>query len=211
MENAGEALKIAAFTLLFVTALSLAMSNLMKAKRVSEEIIKYSDKTTLFSYIEQEDIDTEVDKYGNRIVKFNSIIPTLYKYKDEEYFIEFYNASGNALDIFDLDKDNTNIYDADYTGIFNLNSEKCSINFLNYNIENEILHGQWQNNIRDHVDTCIKNIIGKDISFESTFIEEVTETTNTYYPFEFNIQNPTSTSSLEEKTYRVIKYTLYSN
>ena len=55
MENAAEALKLAVFTLLFVAALSIAMMTIMQAKKTSEQIIKYSDKTNYSSTIQEND------------------------------------------------------------------------------------------------------------------------------------------------------------
>ena len=53
MENSVEALKLAGFTLLFVVALSVAMMTIMQAKKTSEQIITYSDKTNYSSTIQE--------------------------------------------------------------------------------------------------------------------------------------------------------------
>ena len=78
MENAAEALKLAGFTLLFVAALSIAMVTIMQAKRTSEDVLSYSDKTRYSSNMETIS-DTSKFENGNRIVSVYDIIPTLYR------------------------------------------------------------------------------------------------------------------------------------
>ena len=63
MENAAEALKLAGFTLLFVIALSVAMMTIMQAKRTSEQIITYSDKTKMSRNLRQ--LITKLERYIN--------------------------------------------------------------------------------------------------------------------------------------------------
>lgn len=213
MENAGEALKLAAFTLIFVMCLSLAMTNIMKAKRTSEEIIKYSDKSALFSYIESS--DTEVDSDGNRIVEFNQIIPTLYKYKDEEYIIEFFDENRDPLTIFELTEKNSQVNlvvnkkDNPFKG--------CNeINFLNYNLENEKIKGNWINDIKGHVDEIIKYLsYKKNISFSTKFIEKVKEENNIYYNSRRYVEPPDDdnyySKEYNNKKYRVIQYYLQNS
>ena len=87
MENAAEALKLAGFTLLFVTALSIAMTFIMQGKSASETIIYNSDKSNYYSNIETDEPKTQ--NGGNRVVSVNDIIPTLYRYSQENYIIIF--------------------------------------------------------------------------------------------------------------------------
>lgn len=95
MENAVEAIKMAGFLLIFTIALAVAMFTIMKSKRATEDVIKYSDKTRLRSNIELDIADTT----PNRVISVNDIIPTLYRYKQENYIVLFYNNSNNAIPI----------------------------------------------------------------------------------------------------------------
>ena len=97
MENAAEALKLAGFTLLFVAALSIAMVTIMQAKRTSQDVLSYSDKSWYSSNMEID--DPEKFKNGNRIVNVYDIIPTLYRYYQEKYIVLFYNGS-SPLEIY---------------------------------------------------------------------------------------------------------------
>ena len=68
MENAAEALKLAGFTLLFVAALSIAMVTIMQAKRTSEDVLSYSDKTRYSSNME-----TISEKVQNKKIKISKV------------------------------------------------------------------------------------------------------------------------------------------
>ena len=155
MENAAEALKLAGFTLLFVTALAIAMITVMKAKNTSEDIIAYSDKTRYYSTVKK---TTSTDEFGNRVVSVYDIIPTLYRYQQEQYIILFYD-NGNALKVSE---------EQSKTG--------KAIAYLNYNLEdkNEEI---WRNNINSHVKNIVKYLLEKGY----TFTETIGTTDNKYY------------------------------
>ena len=91
MENATDALKIAAFTLLFIGALSIAMITLSKAKEASESIIYTQDDRNYYSFLSTDEIEKR-QYNGNRYVTIESIIPSLYRYNIENYRIEFYRS-----------------------------------------------------------------------------------------------------------------------
>lgn len=204
MENSAEALKLAGFTLLFVTALTIALTTVMQGKRTSETIISYSDKTKYYSMVEQID----ATKGGNRIVTIYDIIPTLYRYKQEEYIVLFENSNNQPLPIFDGE---TNINTSEY-------SKKIS--YLNYNLEDK-LQEKWRQNdntVKGHVDEIVKYLLNKyNDSKKFTFIETI-ETTNDIYRNNADIIIDTSSDQSqtiddekeENKEIRVIKYTLYN-
>lgn len=189
MENAAEALKIAGFTLLFVTALSVAMTTVMQGKNASETIISYSDKTKYYSDIE---VDSTNSEDGNRIVAVYDIIPTLYRYKQEEYVVLFYNANGTeSLPIFD---GNSKIID------FGLNKK---ISYLNYNLEDKMQENWRQNDstVKGHVDKVVEYLL--KYYEDDKFIETITTKKNKY-------ENNAGISESEktEDEIRVITYTL---
>lgn len=197
MENIAEALKLAGFTLLFVIALSIAMITIMQGKRTSETIISYSDKTKYYSNIEENSNKVE---NGNRIVKIKDIIPTLYRYDQEQYIVLFKDFNGKALKILkDTENNKTKakkIYGAD-------------ISYLNYNLEAK-LEEDWtrdHSTIKKHVDEVVKCLFEE---FEDEeFIEQIYETNNIY---ENNKKNDNYEINIEqkndEKKIRVIMYTL---
>ena len=195
MENAAEALKMAGFTLLFVTALSVAMMTVMQAKNTSETIISYSDKTKYYSYVEQDSERT--DSNGNRIVTLYDIIPTLYRYKQEGYIILFYDNNGT---------DPYYVYD----GIDSSGSIQ-KFSFFNYYLEDK-LQVSWRNNIEEHVKNSINYMLNKGSNQNIKFIEKVGTTTNRYLNnMKINNsdeQNSNSEQATEKKEIRVITYTV---
>lgn len=187
MENAAEALKIAGFTLLFVTALSVAMTTVMQGKNASETIISYSDKTKYYSNIEVNSTNSED---GNRIVSVYDIIPTLYRYKQEEYIVLF-EKNGQPLQI--------------YEGATSINKNDYSkkISYLNYNLEDKMQENWRQNDstVKGHVDDVVEYLLNTHQN--DKFIETITTTKNKY-------ENNAGISESEktEDEIRVITYTL---
>lgn len=82
MENAVEALKIAAWVLIFVVALSIGINSFSQARQTMDTILEYNDKEYEYTYV-IESGSTE------RIVGYESIIPTIYRAYKENYKIIF--------------------------------------------------------------------------------------------------------------------------
>ena len=188
MENATEALKIAGFTLLFVAALSIAMVTIMQAKRTSQDVLSYSDKTRYSSNIES---DTSKFENGNRIVNVYDIILTLYRYYQEKYIVLFYNGS-SPLEIYNgpIKDKNSTIYER--------------ISYLNFELE-DYKQAYWRGTTKDvksHVDEVVNNLLTS--YSRATFVETIYTTNNAYL-------NNSGDSSIPDKRVdepiRVIKYT----
>ncbi len=190
MENAAEALKLAGFTLLFVTALSIAMMTIMQAKRTSEQIITFSDKTNYSSTI---DVNTsKQNDDGNRIVTVYDIIPTLYRYSQEKYIVLFENSNEQPLTV--------------YTGSIKANSTASErISYLNSELET-YMHAQWLQStttVKQHVGKVVEKLLSYD---NINYIESLHTTTNAYE----NNSDDSTISGLkkDEKTpIKVITYT----
>lgn len=93
MENAIDALKMAFAVIVLVMALSVAMITFSNARQTSEAVLAASDETEYYDYQEYTKNGTVLE---NRIVGFETIIPTLYKYDKERYKIEFKQGSYNS-------------------------------------------------------------------------------------------------------------------
>ena len=165
MENSAEALKLAGFTFLFVAALSIAMMTIMQAKRTSEQIITYSDKTNYSSTI-QENNNYE---NGNRIVSVYDIIPTLYRYNQEKYIVLFFNTDGSPLEVFE--------------GDLNTNNKNVSISYLNGELESD-KKAQWLTStttVKQHVGEIVKNLLDmQEKNPNIRYVEGLYTTTNAY-------------------------------
>ena len=95
MENAVEALKLAFAVILLTLALSLSISYFSKARETSELVLATSDKQRYYDYDDNQYTIPE-DTSGNRIVGYETIIPTLYKYDKERYKVTFKKGKYDA-------------------------------------------------------------------------------------------------------------------
>lgn len=99
MENAVEALKMAAFMLLFVGALTIAVFSLTQARVASQQILAAKEEERSTSFVEENKyIESATTYKTSRTVKLDSIIPTLYRYYKENYRVEFdFNGRNTPL------------------------------------------------------------------------------------------------------------------
>lgn len=82
MENAAEALKIAAWVLIIVVALSICINSFGQARQTMDAIFSYNDKEYEYTYVEN-------NGTTERIVGYESIVPTIYRAYKENYKIIF--------------------------------------------------------------------------------------------------------------------------
>ena len=95
MENAVEALKIAAGVLLFVLALTVSISCFSQANRAVTSIVNMLDRDTQILY------DQIKPSSGlTRVVGVETIIPTIYKAFSENIDIQFKDTSGKDMPIY---------------------------------------------------------------------------------------------------------------
>lgn len=79
MENIAEAFKIFLATTIFAMALAVFFSMTSLAKDTSDIVFAAIDKTTLINY------EADITDGANRIVTFQEILPTIYRYSQETY------------------------------------------------------------------------------------------------------------------------------
>lgn len=95
MENASDAIIMAGAMLIFVLAITVAMTVFSQARSTVDTVLYASDPTSYYEYL-----DTENNNVKNRIVGLETIIPTLYKYYKENYTVVFLDEGGNGLPIY---------------------------------------------------------------------------------------------------------------
>ena len=98
MENAADALKIAFAMLVFSLALMLLFTVVGQAKETSDIVFQLNDKTGNYEYITTDDYNTNED----RIVGFETILPTIYRYEKEQYAVTIIDNTGKPIVRFDL-------------------------------------------------------------------------------------------------------------
>lgn len=103
MENAADALKMAAAVLVFVLALGISISSFSQARTTADILIKYTDRETVTQYT-QDTGDT------TRIVGAETIIPTIYRAYNENYKILFYNSVGDLIELYTKMENGARVY-----------------------------------------------------------------------------------------------------
>lgn len=96
MENAAEALKMFFAVFVFSLALSVFFRMTSIAKDTTDKIFESIDKTTYINY------NADISDGANRKVKFQDIMPTIYRYAEEGYGVTIID-SGEIVARFDLD------------------------------------------------------------------------------------------------------------
>lgn len=99
MENAIDALKIAFAVLVFVIALTLTFSVIGQARVTSDIVLTVNDKTNYYEYVDENDSNA-IGK--DRIVDFETILPTIYRYAKEQYAVTILNTDGTPIVRYDL-------------------------------------------------------------------------------------------------------------
>lgn len=125
MENAVDALKMAAAVLIFIIALGSSFSLFGTAKRTADSIITMRDKQ---SYLESAKLDggilytssskisetapgsdtsviAGVTTAGDRIVSVEDVISTIYRYSEEKYGVTIINDSDQVIARYDSNTD----------------------------------------------------------------------------------------------------------
>lgn len=105
-ENIAQALKLAAFTLMFVLALAIGISSFSIAATTLSTLIEYSDRENDYTYIDSAS--------SERVVSSETIVPTIMKAYVENYKIYFYNSDGSEMEVWKYINDDTTYESRNY-------------------------------------------------------------------------------------------------
>ena len=113
MENAVDALHMAAGVLIFVLALTISISAFTQTRVTATTLLDRQDREYEYTYVE-ENFDSEGNAVTERIVGLESIVPSIYKAYKENYKIIFDDdgdtSNINARQILGDDNSNGGIY-----------------------------------------------------------------------------------------------------
>ena len=193
MENAVEALKMAGFMLLFIIALSITMITLTQAKTTADSLVKNQDRQQSYQYIE---VTGDLSKSLSRTVTLADIIPTLYRYAQEDYAVQFYTSSGSPLYIYESGQIK--------------NGVPVKKNDLDLDTEHWIENGEtryedWRGNttkIKLHVDDVVEYLLA---NYKNSNFEEKLGTTEDY---EESQDTNELVPDINKQYKRIITYTL---
>ena len=193
MENAVEALKMAGFMLLFIIALSITMITLTQAKTTADSLVKNQDRQQSYQYIE---VTGDLSKSLSRTVTLADIIPTLYRYAQEDYAVQFYTSSGSPLYIYESGQIK--------------NGVPVKKNDLDLDTEHWIENGEtryedWRGHttkIKEHVDDVVEYLLA---NYKNSNFEEKLGTTEDY---EESQDTNELVPDINKQYKRIITYTL---
>lgn len=100
MENAADALRIGAWVLIFVMALSVCINAFGQAKTSMDAILAYNDREYYTSYIDENAYkDDDGNLITQRTVGYQDIVPTIYRAYKDNFRITFDSSTG-ITDVF---------------------------------------------------------------------------------------------------------------
>ena len=213
MENAAEALKMAAAVLIFVVALSIAINSFGQARQTAQLILDYTDREYDYTYVE-ENKDSNGDVMTERIVSLESIIPTIYKAYRENFKIVFDGCEALLEDegLFSEKNEDTGKMEKVYK--IDLENETIGTDTLKEQFLMAILYGNKIDDFQTIKDTFKKTGIELNSKglCDKIDISKFKEEIGIYYQEQAGIDNTNTTdteevpeSNLTEK--RVITYT----
>ena len=109
MEDAVEAIKMAFTMIVFAMALSVSMIAFSTTSAAAESIAYVSDKSNYYSNLQfvDEKYYDDVNYMTSRIVKADTVIPTLYRYYKENFSVKIYDGTGGSIKFIQLFDINT--------------------------------------------------------------------------------------------------------
>lgn len=174
MENAVEALKMAGFMLLFIIALSITMVTLTQAKTTADSLVKNQDRQESYQYVELAEGET---KAFSRTVTLSDIIPTLYRYAQEDYAVQFYNSDGSPLNVYESGEIRNGV---------NVRKNDLDLDTEHWEENGVTRYEEWRGNnakIKQHVDDVVEYLLDnyKDRQFDEKLgtIEDYEESQDT--------------------------------
>ena len=193
MENAVEALKMAGFMLLFIIALSITMITLTQAKTTADSLVKNQDRQQSYQYIE---VTGDLSKSLSRTVTLADIIPTLYRYAQEDYAVQFYTSSGSPLYLYESGQIKNGVH---------VKKNDLDLDTEHWLENGETRYEEWRGNttkIKQHVDDVVEFLLA---NYKNSNFEEKLGTTEDY---EESQDTNELVPDINKQYKRIITYTL---
>ena len=193
MENAVEALKMAGFMILFIIALSITMITLTQAKTTADSLVKNQDRQQSYQYIE---VSGDLSKSLSRTVTLADIIPTLYRYAQEDYAVQFYTSSGSPLYVYESGQIKNGVH---------VKKNDLDLDTEHWLENGETRYEEWRGNttkIKQHVDDVVEFLLA---NYKNSNFEEKLGTTEDY---EESQDTNELVPDINKQYKRIITYTL---
>lgn len=168
MENAVDALHMAASVLIFVLALSISINAFGQARQTANMLVSYNDREYSYTYVE-ENKDSSGNVLTERLVGLDSIIPSIYKAYRENYKIVFENSE-SVLDNNEGLYKKRNNETGEYEPVFQIDLENESLAGEEQKLEflMAIIYGNKIDNF-DSVSDRVRNNSGITLNNEGLY------------------------------------------
>ena len=166
MENSIDALKMAFAILVFVLALTIAVTMFSQLNQVSKLVVSSSDITKYYEY------EIATNEEQTRIVGLETIIPTLYKYYKENYTVLFLKQDGTPLNLYETQ---TNVDLWSEKGIIGQYYQNKSDNnpVCTFDVDEEtIRHEPWTGSLGDYKQNLDAFLNGGTFKYKSGGTDE---------------------------------------
>ena len=168
MENAVDALHMAASVLIFVLALTISINAFGQARQTANMLVSYNDREYSYTYVE-ENKDSSGNVLTERLVGLDSIIPSIYKAYRENYKIVFENSE-SVLDNNEGLYKKRNNETGEYEPVFQIDLENESLAGEEQKLEflMAIIYGDKIDNF-DSVSDRVRNNSGITLNNEGLY------------------------------------------
>ena len=189
MENAADALKMAAWVLIFVVALSIIINAFGMARQTTDILISYNDNEYYTDYVEQGNTE--------RKVGYETIIPAIYRAYKENYKIIFLNNDGTPMYFYENKntKEQINYIDLEKQNAWNDTAKEEFIKYIVTGKEINNSQYKFENSYDIKNNGLYNQIKGK----------QFTESLGVYYQEEID-GNQSNTPDANKTKKRVITY-----
>ena len=189
MENAADALKMAAWVLIFVVALSIIINAFGIARQTTDILISYNDNEYYTDYVEQGNTE--------RKVGYETIIPAIYRAYKENYKIIFLNNDGTPMYFYENKntKEQINYIDLEKQNVGNDTAKEEFIKYIVTGKEINNSQYKFENSYDIRNNGLYNQIKGK----------QFTESLGVYYQEEID-GNQSNTPDANKTKKRVITY-----
>ena len=207
MENAADALKIAASVLIFVVALSISINAFGEARMTATTILNYQDNEYDYTYV-KENTDASGNVSTERIVGVETVVPSIYKAYRENYKIVFKGLDGGVY----TQDDETGR--AQEINTIDLQNEVLGTESQKEQFVNAILYGKKYsefNTVRTTFENNLHIHLNDEGIYDKIVGRKIKENIGIYYQEEAGLVEDEEDSSVPDAnktTKRVITYTL---
>jgi hypothetical protein len=179
MENAVDAIKLAFALLVFAIAITLTISVIGQARATADAVFTSVDKTEFYEYATNGDYNAVED----RIVSFETILPTIHRYAKEQYAVTIFDSNGIPIARFDL-----------FTEGFMANWNETIKNLNSGNERNKQSAQETYNSVKERLEQ-VQSVVNKELGTNVDIMEYIGTSSTIYSSSKLLYSGKTNDSS----------------